>query len=275
MVQKSVFISVVLSIVALCAMCAHAQQTQTSGSCAKENTNSTCTWSYDTTSKTLTITGSGAMADYQQNTHPWPDKVSHVEIAEGITSIGNRAFQYTSISEINIPNTVTSIGDGAFDFSSLSKINIPDSVQTIGFWAFRGATSLTEIVVPPTVRQINEGAFSYCTKLQTLTISDSTQLFGDIFYIASTDANHTDTEHLTVYCIGNTSTCDQRLTNIGYSNLKTIAATTKTINGVTYMYDTQGHLIGTSGTRQNKRIYTVEEANNVVGKKNKVMIRYK
>ena len=35
-----------------------------SGSCAKANTDSTCTWSFDISTNTLTISGTGQMEDY-------------------------------------------------------------------------------------------------------------------------------------------------------------------------------------------------------------------
>jgi len=258
-----------------CTFHVHAQQNLTSGSCAKENTDSSCEWSYDSNTRTLTITGIGAMADYEQNTQPWPKEATKIEIADGITSIGARAFQYVSVSEINLPDTITSIGQHAFDFSQLSKINIPDSVTSIKDYAFRGATHLTDVVVPDTVQRIDRGTFSYCTRLHTLTIGDNTRLNGDIFYRSSIDTGYTDTVNLKIYCTGNTATCDANLAAAGYGNLKSEKATTKKINGVTYVYDKNGKLVTTSGNRTEKRIYTLDEANAIAGPVNRVSIRYK
>lgn len=257
--KKSFFVSITLLLSILCSIQTYAQQNPTSGSCAKEGTDSTCQWSYDGTSQTLTITGTGAMADYNSRTHPWPNAVANIEVSDGITSIGSYAFQYTNISEIHLPNTVTTIGFQAFDFSGLQKIDIPDSVKTISANAFRGAP-LTDVVIPNTVTSIGIGAFSYCTKLKSMTISDETQLYGDLFYIYETDTRYTDTDNLVVYCMGDTATCDAKLANTGYPNLKSVQTTADQINGVTYVYDDKGKLLGTFGTRENKRIYTVEEA---------------
>lgn len=59
-------------------------------------------------------------------------------IPEGVTHIGNRAFQADLvIKKVVIPSTVTYIGDYAFDTcSSLSDITVPKSVTHIGYRAF-------------------------------------------------------------------------------------------------------------------------------------------
>ena len=71
-----------------------------------------------------------------------------VEIKEGVTAIGARAFKgCTELREIRIPESVTEIGVRAFeDCASLESIIIPGSVKAIrGEWwggAFRGCTAL-------------------------------------------------------------------------------------------------------------------------------------
>ena len=57
--------------------------------------------------------------------------------------------------------------------------------------------------------------------------------------------------------------------------LKSSKATTKKINGVTYVYDKNGKLVTSSGHRTEKRIYTLEEANAVAGVKNRISIKYR
>ena len=106
-------------------------------------TSGTCgnglTWAIDDT--TLTITGSGAMDDYDWGDAPWyvsRSDIATVVIDAGVTSIGSYAFcNCYSLVSITIPESVTSIGSGAFDeCSSLTSITIPDSVTSIGVWAF-------------------------------------------------------------------------------------------------------------------------------------------
>ena len=60
-----------------------------------------------------------------------------------------------------------------------------------------------------------------------------------------------------------------------FAILKSSKATTKQINGVTYIYDKSGKLVTSSGHRSEKRIYTIEEANAVAGARNRVSIKYR
>ncbi|WP_294476090.1 leucine-rich repeat protein, partial [uncultured Ruminococcus sp.] len=131
-------------------------------------------WSFDTATGKLTISGTGAMYDYEYNykynTQPWynyKDNITSVEIEKGITSIGNYAFyKCTSLTSITIPDSVTSIGDDAFyKCTSLTSITIPDSVTSIGNGAFYNCTSLTSIVIPAKVTNIVADAFYKCTNI--------------------------------------------------------------------------------------------------------------
>ena len=44
---------------------------------------------------------------------------------------------------------------------------------------------------------------------------------------------------------------------------------------MTYVYDSKGKLMTKYGNRLNKRIYTIEEAEAVAGKTNRVTIKYR
>ena len=64
-----------------------------------------------------------------------------------VTSIGAKAFYEDSyLTNISIPNGVTTIGDFAFVYTSLGSVTIPDSVTSIGnggFWNCGGLRSVT------------------------------------------------------------------------------------------------------------------------------------
>lgn len=102
---------------------------------------------------TLTISGTGAMANYSYNSSPWFDyeyrsSISSVIISDGVTSIGNYAFFYCSnLTSVTISNSVTDIGDWAFYYcSSLTSITIPESVKSIGLGGtFQNCTSLQSV----------------------------------------------------------------------------------------------------------------------------------
>lgn len=81
---------------------------------------------------TLTIDGSGAMADYTVNgsgdDRPWKDyaeSITKVQISEGVTSLGKSAFQnLTALRETNIPASITQLGDHIYrGDASLTTVN--------------------------------------------------------------------------------------------------------------------------------------------------------
>ncbi len=145
---------------------------------AAEVASGTCgdnlTWVLDD-SGTLTISGSGEMANYYQ-TAPWSGQgIITVEIGPTVTSIGDSAFyNCSSLTNVVIPDSVTSIGDSAFfNCSSLTSVVIPDSVTGIAGAAFYGCSSLTTVVIPDSVTSIGEAAFSHCSSLTSVVIPDS------------------------------------------------------------------------------------------------------
>ena len=143
------------------------------------------TWKLDADG-TLTISGTGAMKDYDYYNNPSPasqkkDSVKKVVIEDGVTSIRNSAFyDCNSLTSITIPNSVTSIG--AYAFSNcyyLTSITIPDSVTSIGKLAFYSCDSLTSITISNSVTSIEERAFAYCSRLTSITIPDGVTSIGD------------------------------------------------------------------------------------------------
>ena len=78
-------------------------------------------WSLD--GGKLSITGTGNLVDWLSSDKvPWSSyrsRISSVDIASGITSIGSYAFMNcSSLSSVNIPNTVTELGLSAFNSCS-------------------------------------------------------------------------------------------------------------------------------------------------------------
>lgn len=102
-------------------------------------------------------------------------------IGEGVTSIGDTAFQFCeSLASITIPDSVNKIGHAAFDGClSLVSINIPESITSIGIGVFAGCTSLASIRIPNSVTSIGEGAFSGCLSLASITIPEGVTSIGE------------------------------------------------------------------------------------------------
>ena len=72
-----------------------------------------------------------------------PDADGHAVVPDGVTSIGNSAFQQCdSLVSIALPEGLTSIGNYSFGTAiSLASVSFPASLTHIGDFAFNGATS--------------------------------------------------------------------------------------------------------------------------------------
>ena len=163
------------------------------------------TYSLDTSTGVLTISGTGDMADYRDTNSPfydnnsvesviiengvtsigdsafWScDNLKSVTIPNSVTSIGNEAFgRCRSLTNVTIPNSVTSIGDSAFGYTSLTSITIPNSVKSIGEYAFWDCDNLKSVTIPNSVTSIGYSAFYFCTSLTSVTIPNSVTSIGD------------------------------------------------------------------------------------------------
>ena len=130
------------------------------------------TYSLDTETGVLTISGTGEMTDspFSQNS-----SIKSVIIENGVTSIGYQTFyDCRSLTSVTIGKSVTSIGVGAFeDCTSLTSITIPNSVTNIGNFAFSHCLSLTSATIGNSVTSIGVYAFTDCRSLTSITIPDS------------------------------------------------------------------------------------------------------
>ena len=153
------------------------------------------TWSFNSDTGELIISGTGAMKDYpsysSSSAAPWwsyRDKITKVTIEDGVTSIGECAFRgCTGLTSITLPDSVTSIGRLAFDeCTGLTSITIPNSVTSIGDSAFSCCTGLTSITIGNRVTSIGSEAFYNCTGLTSVTIPDSVTSIGDAAFYKCT-----------------------------------------------------------------------------------------
>ena len=148
------------------------------------------TWTLDTETGVLEISGTGGMEDYYSynNYAPWDELqsfITSVTIGEGVTYIGWYAFYgCTGLTSVTIPNSVTRIGECAFyGCTGLTSVTIGNSVITIDDRAFSGCTGLTSVTIPNSVTRIGESAFSGCSGLTSVTIPASVTTIGkNAFY---------------------------------------------------------------------------------------------
>jgi hypothetical protein len=128
-----------------------------SGTCGQN-----LTWTLDTTTGILTISGIGAMDNYDDSPAPWNNfaqKIKQLQIGDSVTSIGFEAFSNSS-------------------YSNLDSITIGSGVTNIGYFAFSSCINLTSITIPNSVTYIEYGAFSFCFSLTSITIGNGVTQIG-------------------------------------------------------------------------------------------------
>ena len=87
-------------------------------------------WSYNSGTKTLTISGTEPMPSYgNPSDRPWNDYVSEIEklvLNDGVWGIGENAFE---------------------GCSALTSVTIPNNMKKIGAYAFQNCSSLTTVTI--------------------------------------------------------------------------------------------------------------------------------
>ncbi|MBE6719527.1 MAG: leucine-rich repeat domain-containing protein [Ruminococcaceae bacterium] len=100
------------------------------------------TWRYDSNSKTLYISGSGAMENYENAySAPWNQYVNEIEnlvVEDGVTSVGNYALSGADkLSYVNLADSVTSVGEYSFaSCESLNELSLSKYVTSIADYSF-------------------------------------------------------------------------------------------------------------------------------------------
>ncbi|MBO5845463.1 MAG: leucine-rich repeat protein [Clostridia bacterium] len=126
------------------------------------------TWSYDSSTQILSISGNGTMKDYTKSSDvPWSaarTSVKSISVSAGVLSIGDFAFYgFSALESVNLPDSLKTVGKTSFAFcTSLKNITLPSSVETIKASAFEGCSSLVAAFVPASVSTLEERVFAFC-----------------------------------------------------------------------------------------------------------------
>ena len=149
---------VLILLIAVAAPTASADPGEKSGTCGAN-----LTWVLDS-SGVLTISGSGAMTNYDYGGAPWngfSDRITAVVIGTGVTSVGSSAF---------------------WECANLAKVSIPDGVKSIGGWAFFGCSSLTSVEIPGSVTSLGNSTFAFCSALASVKINSKLSVHHNSFH---------------------------------------------------------------------------------------------
>ena len=127
-------------------------------------------YSYDKATRTLTISGTGAMWNGTKYSHL--GTVDKIVIGNGITVIGEDAFaQFNGVGSAEISDTVTTIKGNAF--KDLKSITIPKTVRTVETDAFNG---VGKVVVEGDMNNFQYGALG--DEVQEVQLKGSAETLG-------------------------------------------------------------------------------------------------
>lgn len=173
-----------------------------SGNCGAEGNESSVTWALTKNEDgedtyTLTISGEGAMQDFSGNGdrgwNSYADNITKIEVSEGVTYIGSRAFQaLNSCETISLPASLTELDDMAFGgIYGLAEIIVAEGSQNykvedgVLFTAdgtvlvkYPAAKEGTSYTIPAGTLELGTHAFSGIKNLTSLTLNDGLQKIG-------------------------------------------------------------------------------------------------
>lgn len=142
-----------------------------SGKCSATS-NDNVKWSLDMSTRVLTISGTGNMADFKEDVREETDEDGG-KIAI-ITCCNEKWHKYSSkINKIVVKEGVTSIGEFAFlNCQNVTRVELPDSLESIGSYAFKNCKQMSEMTIPANVTYIGPYAFGDCRLMESMTIPD-------------------------------------------------------------------------------------------------------
>ncbi len=168
------FVLILIMVVALLPTVALANNTVI-GSCGENQT-----WSFNKSSGTLIISGSGDMSNnwgyefvLDGGLVPWysyKNSIRTLIVEDGVTSIGNAAFaKCSNLKNVTVAGSVKTIGECAFaDCNNIINLTIPNGVKTIKRMAFLSCEDLETIFVPESLKTVETFAFDMCQSLSVV-----------------------------------------------------------------------------------------------------------
>jgi hypothetical protein len=137
----------------------------------------------------LTVFGTGEMdpsaAGYATGKRPWDgytDKITAVDIKEGITSISHAAFHLcVNLKTVTMSDSVVKF-QGSWQFAECEKLetvrmskNLKGKIGEATFWK---CAALKEITIPEGITEIVQLAFMSCSSLKTVVVPKNVTAIG-------------------------------------------------------------------------------------------------
>ncbi|MBR0538367.1 MAG: leucine-rich repeat protein, partial [Clostridia bacterium] len=138
---------------------------------------------YETTAYQKSCVGSLVIPDCVKVIRPGAFKymkgLTSVSLPEGLTTIGSRAFAYTSLRSVYLPDSVVSFGTNIFEHANMCEgVRFPAGIETIPTGMFTWS-SISSVTIPDSVRVIGVEAFCNCRQLTSVEFADGLEVIDD------------------------------------------------------------------------------------------------
>lgn len=159
--------------------------------------------SYDILNKLSTISLPYGMQTINDSLFDSCSYLKRVLIPDTVLSIGEYAFNQSSVNTVIVPDSVTSLGDDCFsecekltnlyisnqlvdvgaevfmNCLNLKSIILPDTVENMGGYMFHKCSLISSFNFPNGVTSIENNLFDNCSSLTTITVSSSVESIAD------------------------------------------------------------------------------------------------
>ena len=216
-----------------------------------------------------------------ETTAPWYDQrenITSIKIENGIKNIGKDSFmELRWATSAFIADSVTSINADAFTLAcALSDVTLSKNLRYIASGAFQGTISLQNITLPEGLNYVSTGIFNNQNAMTSLAIPDSL-IDSENFSVQALERS----QIATLYCSKEKEqACADYIKQAEDAGWAPQGLSYELYEkwGTGYLYKGKFYdQLGDIGTPKHikKRIYTVGEAQKVVGEKNRVSITYR
>ena len=187
-------LAAVVAVFALAA-CVISTQSVSAETVAEGTCGTNASWVLDDEG-TLTISGEGAMDDYENHgVTPWYEQIDNIKkvvVGQGITRIGSYAFAYFwNMTDVELPESITEIGYRAFIDSGIRSVDLPSGLVKLEGNAF-ASTGITTVTLHGNVADIGLGVFWKCGNLETVVIEEGVTAVGESMFLACTELKNVE-----------------------------------------------------------------------------------